>query len=95
MRLGILKFREIEAGRMAVEDLTPAQQREYRIWKLNDKLVENRIGEQVVIRLKEVGKFDVNEIGKILENYSENEDDFWDMYRMLDFKWINRQLKKD
>ena len=95
MRLGILKFREIEAGRMSVEDLTPAQQREYRIWKLNDKLVENRIGEQVVIRLKEVGKFDVNEIGKILENYSENEDDFWDMYRMLDFKWINRQLKKD
>lgn len=95
MRLSIFEVREIEAGRMTVEDLTPAQQREYKVWKANDKLVENNICEQIVGRLRKVGKFDVNEIGKIIEKYAESEEEFWIMYRLTDFKWICRQLRKE
>ena len=92
MKLSMIDVREIEEGKKTVEDLTPAQQREYKVWKANDKLFENKICQQIVDRLNEIGKIDANEIGKIIEKYSENEEEFWLMYKLTDFKWINRHL---
>ena len=95
MRLSIINVRAIEDGIICVDDLTPNQQLQYKQYLLDKKIVDNNVHQQIVDRLNVVGRFDVNEIGKIIEKYADDDKEFISMYKLLDFKWINRQIVEE